>query len=170
MCRIDIFMSTKSDKRTKLRLERLSQNLCMYCGKIPPSPSRKGCKDCLAICSKRTCRSSKKNPNKSRSYRKRVRKEVIEKYGGVCVCCPENRWQFLTIDHRDRNGGEERKKLYGSQNGNSYKWFLKLRREPIREDLRVLCYNCNNAIHIFGVCPHEQERNQGSISAGGIYS
>jgi hypothetical protein len=161
-------MGIKSQKRTLLRLERLEKQLCMYCGELPHEKDRKGCAGCLEKCNKRTCKHSKAHPEKATAYRRHVRKEVIEKYGGICSCCPENRWQFLTIDHTDKNGNQERRELYGSQSGASYWWYLKLRREPIRPDLRVLCYNCNNAIHVFGVCPHEQERNQGCVSQSGL--
>ena len=155
-----------SNRRRILRKERLAQNLCMYCGKKPFLTNKKGCTDCLNKCSKVTCRYAKSNRGKIKEYHSKIRQEVIQKYGNKCACCGESNWQFLAIDHINQNGGEERKELYGSQSGNSNSWFLKLRREPIRNDLRVLCHNCNMAVFQFGVCPHEQrqENNQTAIS------
>jgi len=41
--------------------------------------------------------------------------------------------------------------------GNSVRWYCKLLREEVRPDLRVLCFNCNTATHVFGICPHQTE-------------
>ena len=87
-----------------------------------------------------------------------MRKYVIEKYGSKCECCGERRLPFLAIDHKNRDGNIERRKLFGRNNAGSYAWYLKLKREPVRDDLRVLCYNCNTAIATCGICPHELER------------
>lgn len=159
----------KSESRTLLRQSRLKDGLCMYCGKSPHEPNKKGCTACLNKCSRITCKCAKNNPQKSKDYRKKIRKDVIKKYGEICECCGESRWQFLVIDHKNKDGNVERRLLAGRKEGSSSKWYLKLKREPIREDLRVLCYNCNNAIHIFGTCPHELERkNTREISQLGI--
>ncbi len=61
----------------------------------------------------------------------------------------------MAIDHANRDGNIERRKLYGSNTGTSYAWYLKLRRESVRNDLRVLCHNCNMAIAFYGYCPHQ---------------
>lgn len=137
----------------------------MYCGDIPHLSDKKGCTKCLAHQVEINNRYSKKNRDKIKAYHRKIRQEVISKYGGKCVCCGETDWRFLAIDHVSQNGGEERKQLYGSQNGSSGAWYLKLRREHLREDLRVLCHNCNMAVFQFGECPHEQakEANQNVI-------
>ncbi len=153
-----------SNSRRILRQDRLTKGLCMYCGEHPFLKDRKGCLQCLDKCSKTTSRYCKNNRHKLKAYHTKIRQEVLIKYGGKCRCCGEANWKFLTIDHVNQDGGKERRNLYGSQNGSSSAWFLKLRREPIRDDLRVLCYNCNMAVFQFGSCPHEQRKENCSTS------
>ena len=63
---------------------------------------------------------------------------------------------FLTIDHINNDGKEERLKRGGRSNQTTGSWYLKLRREPNREDLQVLCFNCNLGKQVNkGVCPHK---------------
>lgn len=150
-------MSEKSNRRKLLRESRLSSGLCMYCGQAPHVVHRKGCSDCLQRCVRVNAKYSRQHPSKLRNYRLKVRLAVIEKYGGRCECCGEDIPEFLVIDHKNNDGCHERRELYGSQNGSSYAWYLKLRKESKRDDLRLLCYNCNNAIFVFGKCPHEPE-------------
>ena len=145
-----------SHKRRELRSQREQAGLCVYCGLIPPTEDRKGCSECLRKQSEINSRYSKRHPDRIREKRRECRWKVIEKYGGRCCCCGEDTKEFLTIDHKNNDGCVERMELYGTQSGSGYRWFLKLIRDSVRDDLQVLCYNCNNARHVFGVCPHEQ--------------
>jgi hypothetical protein len=88
----------------------------------------------------------------------RFKKEVLEQYGGCqCVCCPENNFEFLTIDHKEGGGNEHRRKLkeegyltiYGYLIENNY---------PDKDKYQVKCLNCNAAAGLWGICPHEEER------------
>lgn len=144
-----------SNSRRKLWADRESNGKCIYCGKRNATNGSKGCAPCRKKKVEATKRFAKSNPDRQKEYRKKIRFEVLQKYGGICKCCGESNLQFLTIDHINKDGADERKKLYGSNAGQSFPWFLKLRKEDIRKDLQVLCYNCNNASFIFGVCPHE---------------
>jgi hypothetical protein len=83
-----------------------------------------------------------------KAKRRENRIKVISTYGGKCSCCSESEIAFLTIDHINGNGREDRKKY----NDNLYGYLLKLT-EP-RKDLRVLCMNCNWAIRFGERCPH----------------
>lgn len=86
--------------------------------------------------------------------------ETLSAYGGKCACCQENKIEFLTIDHIDGNGAEHRKSIgldYGSNEKtvaghNFYRW-LKLNGFP-KDNFQILCFNCNYAKHVYGVCPH----------------
>lgn len=91
----------------------------------------------------------------------------MQKYGGVCECCNEHRLEFLTIHHKNEDGHDERQKMYGRKTG-SYSWYTKLRKQPRRPDLQILCWCCHMAIHDYGVCPHTKERINGfdEISGG----
>lgn len=106
----------------------------------------------------------KDNPEKYSQYnRKSLRKlkrEVMDAYGGICACCGETELAFLTIDHIDGNGAEHRREMAGetgleySQAGaRTYRW---LRKNNYPEGFQVLCANCNCGKHWSGgVCPHE---------------
>lgn len=84
-----------------------------------------------------------------RDRRREQRRCIIEKYGNKCQCCGESRHEFLTIDHVNGGGGKER-----SQSG-YYQMFRKLLVSPVLSTYRVLCFNCNCAIGIYGYCPHK---------------
>jgi hypothetical protein len=80
----------------------------------------------------------------------RARKiEVAEFLGGKCVCCGEDRWEFLTVDHVDGGGTQERKRIGVVA---IYKRILS--GEP---GYRLLCMNCNTSIGYYGYCPHRPD-------------
>lgn len=147
-----------SDSRRNLWAIRYASGKCVYCGKKRFTPGKKGCKTCRQKKSEITSRFDKSHPEKQKEYRRRIRFEILQKYGGKCKCCGESELGFLAIDHINKDGATERRDLYGSNSGASHRWFLKLKREPIRLDLQVLCHNCNMASFHFGVCPHEQRK------------
>jgi len=89
----------------------------------------------------------------AKAYSQGLRLAVIERYGGQCACCGEQRHEFLCIDHINGGGNLERR-LWN----NISVYRKKLLDGPIRDDLRVLCHNCNSAIGFYGYCPHERER------------
>jgi len=68
-----------------------------------------------------------------------------------CVCCGENLFEFLTIDHL-QNAPHKRNRKDG---GTGFFYWLKKHGYP--EGFRVLCMNCNFSIGKFGYCPHSPE-------------
>ena len=87
-----------------------------------------------------------------REFRRNLRQEAIEAYGGKCVCCGESHWQFLTLDHPNGDGQKDRAKhrmvlgqLYGWVKKNGYPQGM----------YRVLCMNCNWVRRFGGKCPHD---------------
>lgn len=99
----------------------------------------------------------------------RLKVEMIEAYGGKCVCCGDDHEPFLTIDHIDGRGGEHvirvRKKNGGEKNAYRlggtllYRW-LKKRGWPT-DNYQLMCMNCNFAkSHNPGGCPHEIDRQR----------
>lgn len=90
---------------------------------------------------------------KNRAYRKRVRLEALEHYGGECACCKESHTEFLCFDHINNDGAAHRKQM---PDRSIAPW---LRRNNYPEGFRVLCHNCNMARGIYGYCPHKQERS-----------
>lgn len=142
---------TKSQKR---RQKAIENGVCVQCEKTPPETGKRRCSACLRYHVEYNRKHAAKiNPQK-KNYRQRLRAEVIAKYGGKCECCDEDKMEFLAIDHKNRDGNVERRSLFGRQGGGSYAWYLKLRREAVRDDLRVLCHNCNVSHAFYGYCPH----------------
>lgn len=130
--------------RTKMvatRQHRAAIDLCPRCGIRPPRLGKKSCQEC-AEASAQYARKSQID----------LRQQMVAAYGGRCVCCREDDWRFLTIDHVEGDGGQDRKK------GGFYR-SLKRRGWP-QEGLQLLCANCNSAKWWFDECPH----NDSSLS------
>ena len=78
---------------------------------------------------------------------------VVEAYGGGCSCCGEKGIQFLTVEHIKRNGKEHRREI----GGNLYLHLVK--NNFPKEDLCILCMNCNWAERNGHPCPHKTEKS-----------
>lgn len=176
----------EEDKRRVIehrwRAKMLSLGLCTSCGKEPifEARSKKRCLGCLeartasrkakaclwssaglcngcggeleagAILKCAACKEGLRRTE--RRKKRRLKLQVLELYGGHCACCGEENPWFLTIDHVNRDGAKERREK-GKQ-VIRYDTYLKEK----REDLQVLCFNCNCAReHNNGVCPHKIE-------------
>lgn len=85
-------------------------------------------------------------------YRRKLKIEIIQAYGGQCACCGEQGIDFLHLDHINGGGKAHRKSLVANP-GEFYSTLRKLG-FPNDPPLRVLCGNCNHAVR-FGVCPHQ---------------
>lgn len=102
---------------------------------------------------------NKRNPDSIKGRRKKVNSklklETIAAYGGECACCGEIQPEFLTLDHANHDGKEHRKSLGGWGGIIMYR---KLRQDgfPQNLGLRILCFNCNCSLGIFGYCPHQR--------------
>lgn len=79
---------------------------------------------------------------------------TLNHYGGKCVCCGEDRWEFLVIDHIYGNGAAHRKEFGITSGRQTYQW---LKRNGFPSGYRVLCHNCNLSFGAFGYCPHQRE-------------
>lgn len=94
----------------------------------------------------KTCRKEQKS-----LYHRRIKTQVVDGYGGCCVCCGETALEFLTIHHINGGGTQHRKSL--SKEGTSfYRWVIN---NGFPKDLTVLCYNCNCCLEHYKRCPHE---------------
>jgi hypothetical protein len=83
--------------------------------------------------------------------REKVKKIVVSEYGGFCVCCKENHFELLTIDHIYGNGAAHRKEI-GSAGGNTYDWLIK--NNFPKDNFQLLCFNCNCGKRTKEYCPH----------------
>jgi hypothetical protein len=111
-------------------------------------------------CKKYLCRSC--NNKRQKKYKENVKRSTIIEYGGKCVCCNEKHIEFLTIDHIDGAGSKHRNELLkikgwkrkdDSFGGTDFYLWLKNNEYP-KDNYQVLCFNCNAAKHIYGICPH----------------
>ena len=105
------------------------------------------------------------NPGKYGEYNRKstlkLKRQVMDAYGGRCACCGETELIFLTIDHINNDGAEHRRQIAAEkgttwlQGGReTYRW---LRDNGFPEGFQVLCANCNCGKHWNGgVCPHAQ--------------
>lgn len=83
-----------------------------------------------------------------------LKTEVIQAYGGKCECCGETRLEFLTIDHiNGRKNEKTQRKLYGR----ALYYHLREVGWP-KNNIRILCWNCNCSLGLHGYCPHQQEK------------
>ena len=81
---------------------------------------------------------------------RRIRNRLIAlvRYGGVCACCGEATYEFLSFDHI--NGGGTRHKRQ-RETKHIEQW---LKQNGYPEGFRILCHNCNAARGFYGYCPH----------------
>jgi hypothetical protein len=77
------------------------------------------------------------------------RKAVLDGYGNVCACCGETEPKLLSLDHIRGGGKKDRAKRNNQQ---IYKDIIK--RGFPKDEFQLLCYNCNMAKGIYGICPH----------------
>ena len=123
-------MITKT--RTKLRLERAAkQGVCWVCLKHPPGPSSTvRCESCQVTARKQ-----------GRQYHERKWQKVLAGYGHVCTCCGETRRFFLTIDHVNNDGAQERRE----RGMNTARTLTEILRKNFPPNYQILCMNCNHA-------------------------
>lgn len=87
-----------------------------------------------------------------RAYRRNLRDQIIKGYGGKCCCCGETTYEFLTVDHIIKGDKAKHRLKFGAESSITfYRWII---REGYPSSLRILCFNCNCSIGVFGYCPH----------------
>jgi hypothetical protein len=80
-----------------------------------------------------------------------LKQRVLAMYGGCCACCGEDNFGFLTLDHKNNDGGKRRRA--GEVKGLALYRRIELLGFP--DDMQVLCWNCNIAKYVYGQCPHQ---------------
>jgi hypothetical protein len=83
-------------------------------------------------------------------YTRKAKTEVIDAYGGKCVCCGEDNSLLLVVDHV--NGGGQADRV---EKGRGRAMYVRLKAMGYPKDgYRLLCHNCNMSLGFFGYCPH----------------
>lgn len=87
-----------------------------------------------------------------------LKKDVISHYGGECSCCGEKQIEFLSIDHINGDGAEERRRLFGDRTYGGWSIYRLIQKNGYpAERYQVLCMNCNFAkAHNNNICPHNK--------------
>ncbi len=89
-----------------------------------------------------------RNRRRHNRDRRKIRKEVIDHYGGKCACCGEGYLEFLSLDHINRI------MIPGQKHRAGIHFYCWLRKNDYPKGVQVLCFNCNMALGIWGYCPH----------------
>lgn len=110
----------------------------------------------LKECGRRYQAAHKKEINENgRKRRLKIRRETLSHYSDgtlSCACCGETHIEFLAIDHINGGGTKHRKEL--NRGGGIFAW---LKKNGFPDGYRVLCHNCNQAIGLYGYCPHHND-------------
>ncbi len=124
-------------RKAKEKLE--ADGVCRWCGVTKRLPAKSMCGPCL----------DKHRAKETRRYAD-MRKNVIEAYGGRCVCCRTTVTKYLQLDHVNNDGAAHRKELTGDRKGGSiYVWAQRNDHPPT---LQLLCANCHQAKTTCGGC------------------
>lgn len=89
-----------------------------------------------------------------KSHYDRSKLKVLEHYGNKCYCCGEDTLLFLTVDHINNDGHEE--KWPNGTRITGRHLYSKLVSRGFPPTYQILCANCNHGKRMNnGVCPHE---------------
>lgn len=100
----------------------------------------------------RTPENREKARIRMRESTRALRLEFLKEYGGVCECCGENQYQFLSLEHKDgRGAGAAHRRELKTTSGTKIIKDLKVRGWP-KDKYGILCYNCNLARGFAGYC------------------
>lgn len=89
---------------------------------------------------------------KQRERYKQQRLDCLKQYGNKCICCGEDRPEFLSFDHI-AGGGTKHRRM--ERAGRITIWLTKNGYPP---GFQILCHNCNMAKGFYGQCPHQVEK------------
>jgi hypothetical protein len=100
---------------------------------------------------------STKQKEWSKAARGKLVRSILSHYSNgdmCCACCGERQYLFLTLDHIEGGGTQERLALSNGKGGGRGV-YLRLKREGYPVGYQVLCVNCQfgRALN-HGVCPH----------------
>lgn len=90
---------------------------------------------------------------KKREQDRKSKQAIIDAFGGKCVCCGEDQFEFLTVDHIKGDGHAHRKRI--GRGRRLYNDILKT--GCCKNSYRLLCFNCNISRGFYGYCPHHPE-------------
>ena len=134
-------------QNVKTRERQIKEHRCTSCGSpLPPEWMFFTCQKCS---------------DRGRSQVERKRRTIFSWYGTKCACCGEAEYYFLTLDHVNSDGAQERALLGGQQQVLNRLW----KEQRVSLQYQLLCYNCNCAREMCGTCPHQWKGDRRPASA-----
>ena len=91
---------------------------------------------------------------RNKKLRKKYKKMIVRHYTNgknCCVCCGEDTFEFLSIDHINNDGAEHRRKI-----GTNI--LADIIHNDFPDGYQILCYNCNFAKEHNRICPHQKSK------------
>jgi hypothetical protein len=151
---------------------KIHNNLCKYCwqsSKENKEIQQRYYQKNKAKMIKRAIDWRKLHPDESkeysRKYKRKIRLEILRHYSlgePKCSCCGETHVEFLTIDHiKGYKNSPDYKKVRRRSGTEFYVW---LKNNNYPTGYRILCFNCNMSLGIWGYCPHNKNKSsQGQV-------
>jgi hypothetical protein len=168
----------KTKKKIKKRDPNEKERFCIECLQVKPidffseGSNKNQCRPCKAEYSRawRIDRYGMSGPRwwmDNPAYESELlwalRFSCLHLYGAKCVCCGMEDIEFLTIDHKNNDGKEQRANRHPHSGRRFYRWLWNHAKQL--PDFQVLCMNCNSAKGWYGQCPHERRREDAVILA-----
>ena len=120
---------------------------CSRCGKVLALERFNWARPGLRAAECAECQRSRNN--KRNRY---MRLLVLKHYGGdppKCWCCGVDFAEFLSLDHINGGGRQHRQSI-------KIRWWEWIIKNGYPEGFRVACHNCNQAVGLYGYCPHQK--------------
>ena len=130
---VELSDGQKQSLKDKTKVKNRQNGKC-GCGRDLKTTKR--CEDC-----------NRKMLQYDRASRIRNKQAAINRYGGKCVFCGEDKLIFLTIDHINDNGTEHRRETGMWCGTGTYRW---LKKNNYPEGFQTACFNCNSAKAMVG--------------------
>jgi hypothetical protein len=96
---------------------------------------------------------------KARLYREHLSSRVKTLLGGACACCGESRFEMLTLDHINNDGG-------GAKRPHHATTYYRVKKElesgdenrvsAVKKSFQLMCWNCNLSKRNGGECYHKR--------------
>lgn len=84
----------------------------------------------------------------------RLKTDMFNAYGNACACCGETERGFLSVDHVQNDGADERR-AFGRGGATMRVYALAKELGYPKDRYRLLCFNCNMGRQLNGgTCPH----------------
>ena len=127
-CKFHSFMSEQYGEKEKT---------CKDCGHINGHHSDRAYRELMILRAKRGRQKYRATIEK---YRRNLKQDALNAYGGKCACCGVDNYEFMAIDHINGGGNKHRKENKTGSGLQFYRW---LKKNKYPKGFQILCANCN---------------------------